>query len=114
MDIAILDTSASAHMPDVLEMPYRPPLADAGLPNEKAHNYRLAGCTCLAGDVIGEYSFDNPLKAGDRLVFRGLSDCRADLPGPGPACFHRSHMDDDLLDKDVIRGFFEPGQEGVL
>lgn len=69
MDIAILDTSASCHMPDVLEMPYRPEIIGAGMPNEKAHTYRLGGPTCLAGDVIGDYSFDQLLKPGDRLVF---------------------------------------------
>jgi len=73
MDIAILDTSASAHMPDVLEMPYRPNIADAAMPNEKNHTYRLAGPTCLAGDVIGDYSFDKPLKAGDKLVFGDMA-----------------------------------------
>ncbi|WP_205407163.1 carboxynorspermidine decarboxylase [Sporosarcina sp. PTS2304] len=69
MDIAIVDTSASCHMPDVLEMPYRPDIIDAGMPNEKAYTYRLGGPTCLAGDVIGDYSFDAPLQPGDRLVF---------------------------------------------
>jgi len=69
MDIAILDTSAACHMPDVLEMPYRPNIIDAGQPNEKPYTYRLGGPTCLAGDIIGDYSFDRPLKAGDRLVF---------------------------------------------
>lgn len=69
MDIAILDTSASCHMPDVLEMPYRPEIIGAGLPNEKAYTYRFGGPTCLSGDVIGDYSFDHPLKPGDRLIF---------------------------------------------
>ncbi len=69
MDIAILDTSAACHMPDVLEMPYRPNIIGAGQPNEKPYTYRLGGPTCLAGDIIGDYSFDRPLKAGDRLVF---------------------------------------------
>ena len=69
----ILDGSAACHMPDVLEMPYRPPLLDSGLPGEKAHTYRLGGPTCLAGDVIGDYSFDEPLKAGDRLVFGDMA-----------------------------------------
>lgn len=69
MDIAILDTSASCHMPDVLEMPYRPQIIGAGLPSEKAYTYRLGGPTCLAGDIIGDYSFDRPLAIGDRLVF---------------------------------------------
>ncbi|MBI9016399.1 MAG: carboxynorspermidine decarboxylase [Phycisphaerae bacterium] len=69
MPIAILDTSASAHMPDVLEMPYRPEIQGASTPNDKAHTYRLAGPTCLAGDVIGDYSFDHELKVGDKLIF---------------------------------------------
>lgn len=67
--VAILDTSAQAHMPDVLEMPYRPDIVGGGDPGEKAHTYRLGGMTCLAGDVIGDWSFDAPLKPGDRLVF---------------------------------------------
>jgi carboxynorspermidine decarboxylase len=63
----ILDTSASAHMPDVLEMPYKPEIMGASSTDDKAHKYRLGGLTCLAGDVIGEYSFDEPLKIGDKL-----------------------------------------------
>jgi len=73
IDIAILDASASAHMPDVLEMPYRPDITDAGQPNEKPHTYRLAGPTCLAGDVIGDYSFDKPLPIGGKLVFGDMA-----------------------------------------
>jgi carboxynorspermidine decarboxylase len=69
MPIAILDTSATCHMPDVLEMPYRPNIIDAGKPGEFAHTYRLGGMTCLAGDVIGDYSVKEPLKPGDKLVF---------------------------------------------
>ncbi len=69
MEIAILDTSAACHMPDVLEMPYRPMIIGSGQPNEKEFTYRLGGPTCLAGDIIGDYSFDKPLKSGDRLVF---------------------------------------------
>ncbi|KKD56373.1 MULTISPECIES: carboxynorspermidine decarboxylase [Paenibacillus] len=69
MDIAILDTSAECHMPDVLAMPYRPNIIGAGKPGEYAHTYRLGGLTCLAGDVIGDYSFKEPLKPGDKLVF---------------------------------------------
>ncbi len=69
MDIAVLDASAACHMPDVLEMPYRPNIIGAGQPEEKPYTYRLGGPTCLAGDIIGDYSFDRPLKAGDRLVF---------------------------------------------
>jgi carboxynorspermidine decarboxylase len=68
-DIAILDTSATAHMPDVLEMPYRPKIEGAGEPGEFAHTYRLGGLTCLAGDVIGDYSFPEPLQIGTKLVF---------------------------------------------
>jgi carboxynorspermidine decarboxylase len=66
---AILDTSAACHMPDVLEMPYRPEIIGAGRPSEKAHTYRLGGLSCLAGDIIGDYSFDKPLQIGDRLIF---------------------------------------------
>lgn len=69
MAIAILDTSAACHMPDVLEMPYRPPLMNSGEAGEKKYTYRLGSQTCLAGDSIGEYSFDEPLKIGDRLIF---------------------------------------------
>lgn len=71
--IAILDTSATAHMPDILEMPYRPEILGADLPGVKQHNYRLGGLTCLAGDVIGDYSFDQPLKVGDRLSILDMS-----------------------------------------
>lgn len=73
MDIAVLDTSAACHMPDVLEMPYRPPVQDSGNPGEKAHTYRLAGPTCLAGDVIGDYSFDAPLHEGSFVVFEDMA-----------------------------------------
>lgn len=73
LDQAILDTSATCHMPDTLEMPYRPDITGAGLPDEKAHTYRLGGLTCLAGDVIGDYSFDQPLQVGQRLVFEDMS-----------------------------------------
>lgn len=73
LPIAILDTSASAHMPDVLEMPYRPAIRGAGKPAEKHFTYRLGGLTCLAGDVIGDYSFDEPLQPGDRLVFEDMA-----------------------------------------
>jgi len=60
-------------MPDVLEMPYRPPLQGAGEPGGKRHTYRLGGPTCLAGDIIGDYSFDTPLRPGDRLVFSDMA-----------------------------------------
>lgn len=73
MDIAILDTSAACHMPDVIEMPYRPPLRDSGQSQEKKYTYRLGGPTCLSGDIIGEYSFDSPLKEGQVLVFEDMA-----------------------------------------
>ncbi|MDK2957224.1 MAG: carboxynorspermidine decarboxylase [Desulfovibrionales bacterium] len=69
MGVAIMDASVAAHMPDVLEGPYRPPLAGAGLPGEKDWTFRLAGLSCLAGDVAGEYSFDAPLQPGDKIAF---------------------------------------------
>lgn len=73
MPIAILDTSAACHMPDVLEMPYRPPLKHSGKSGEKKYSYRLGSQTCLAGDVIGEYSFDTPLSVGDTLIFEDMA-----------------------------------------
>ena len=75
MPIAILDTSATCHMPDVLEMPYRPSIIDAGEPGVQAHTYRLGGQSCLAGDVIGDYSFARPLEIGQRLVFEDMAYC---------------------------------------
>jgi carboxynorspermidine decarboxylase len=69
MELAILDTSAEAHMPDTLAMPYRAIIRNSGEPGEKPYTYRLGGNTCLAGDIIGDYAFDAPLKPGDRLVF---------------------------------------------
>jgi carboxynorspermidine decarboxylase len=71
--IAILDTSVTAHMPDVLEMPYRPGIIGGADPGEKAFTYALGGMTCLAGDVIGDWSFDQPLKPGDRLAFTDMA-----------------------------------------
>lgn len=69
MKIAILDASAACHMPDVLEMPYRPEIIGAAVAGEKEYTYRLGANTCLAGDIIGDYSFDKPLEIGDRLIF---------------------------------------------
>lgn len=69
----ILDASAACHMPDVLEMPYRQPLKDSGEPGEKAYTYRLSSYTCLAGDIIGDYSFDRELKLGDTLYFEDMA-----------------------------------------
>ncbi len=68
-DIALLDASASTHMPDVLEVPYRPGIVGAGAAGERAHTYRLAGRTCMTGDIIGDYSFDTPLEPGSRVIF---------------------------------------------
>jgi carboxynorspermidine decarboxylase len=73
MDIAILNVSATCHMPDVLEMPYRPEITGGFGPGEKPYTYRLAGPSCLAGDVIGDWSFEKPLKPGDRLVFLDMA-----------------------------------------
>ena len=72
-NLAILDMSAACHTPDVIEMPYRPPLLNAGEPGEKRCTIRLGGPTCLAGDVIGDYSFDAPLAEGDRLLFGDMA-----------------------------------------
>ena len=73
MDIAITDASAACHMPDVLEMPYRPNIQGSGVKGEKSFTYRLGGNTCLAGDIIGDYSFDSKLNEGDRLVFEDMA-----------------------------------------
>lgn len=73
MQTAILDASAACHMPDVLEMPYRPPLQGSGLAGQKKYTYRLSSRTCLAGDVIGDYSFDAPLAGGDLLLFEDMA-----------------------------------------
>ncbi|RXK03308.1 carboxynorspermidine decarboxylase [Halarcobacter bivalviorum] len=72
MQIAILDTSAEAHMPDTLAMPYRAEIRNSGLANEKKYTYRLGGNTCLAGDIIGDYSFDEPLKVGDKIILEDM------------------------------------------
>lgn len=72
MNIAILDTSAEAHMPDTLAMPYRAQIRGAGEAGEKAHTYRLGGNTCLAGDIMGDYSFDAPLHVGQKLIFEDM------------------------------------------
>lgn len=70
---AILDASAACHMPDVLEMPYRPPILEGGMSGEKEYTYRLAGPTCLAGDIIGDYSFDRPLSEGSVVVLQDMA-----------------------------------------
>ena len=73
MDILLMDTSASCHMPDVIEMPYRPFIFGSGMPGKKKYTYRLGGPTCLAGDIIGDYSFDEPVKVGDKLIFTDMA-----------------------------------------
>ena len=71
--LAILDMSAACHTPDVIEMPYRPPLRNSGNPGEYAYTYRLGGPTCLAGDIIGDYSFKGPLTEGQKLIFEDMA-----------------------------------------
>ena len=73
VDIAVLDVSATCHMPDILEMPYRPEIKGGYDPGEKGHDYRLGGPSCLAGDVIGDWSFEQPLKVGQKLAFLDMS-----------------------------------------
>lgn len=73
MDLAILDTSAACHMPDVLEVPYKPQIVGAGEPGEKPYTYRLGSATCLSGDIIGDYAFDKPLKVGDLLILEDMA-----------------------------------------
>ena len=73
LSVLILDASAACHMPDVLEMPYRPPLKGSGEAGEKEFTYRLSSCTCLAGDVIGDYSFDHRIQVGDKLYFQDMA-----------------------------------------
>lgn len=68
LPVLIMDTSAACHMPDVLEMPYRPEIIGAGQPGEKPYTYRLGGPTCLAGDIIGDYSFDRQIDIGEKLT----------------------------------------------
>ena len=72
-NIAVIDASAACHMPDVIEMPYRPPLKDSDLPGKKSYTYRLGGPSCLAGDIAGDYSFDRKLAAGDLLEFEDMA-----------------------------------------
>lgn len=100
MDIAILDASAACHMPDVLEMPYRPHILYSGTAGEKAYTYRLAGNTCLAGDVIGDYSFDHQLQAGEKLVFCDMAiysmvknNTFNGVPLPDIALYQNGHID---------------------
>ena len=73
IETLVLDASASCHMPDVLEMPYRPPLRDGFEAQEKTYTYRLSSNTCLTGDIIGDYSFENPVEIRDRLYFEDMA-----------------------------------------
>lgn len=73
MEILIMDASAACHMPDVLEMPYRLDIIGSGMPGEKTFTYRLGGPTCLSGDIIGDYSFDQPVRVGERLIFLDMA-----------------------------------------
>ena len=72
-NIIIINSSASAHMPDVIEMPYRPVVTGSGLPNQKKYTYSIGGQTCLSGDFIGDYSFENELKIGDPIIFEDMA-----------------------------------------
>lgn len=105
-EIAILDTSAACHMPDVLEMPYRPNIIGAGKPGEKPYTYTLSSVTCLAGDIIGEYSFDKPLEIGDRLIFCDMaiySMCKNNtFNGIGLPSIAVMHGDEEI---EIIKSF---------
>ena len=104
---AILDTSATCHMPDVLEMPYRPRLISAGEAGQKPYTYRLGGLTCLAGDVIGDYSFESELKPGDRLAFEDMAIYTmvktSTFNGTPLPAIARWHSQTDTLD--IVRQF---------
>lgn len=108
--IAILDTSATAHMPDVLEMPYRPTILGGAHAGEKPHTYQLGGLTCLAGDVIGDWSFDEPLVPGRRLVFTDMAHYTMvknttfnGVPLPAIALYHPERTGADAIE--VVRSF---------
>lgn len=105
-EIAILDASAACHMPDVLEMPYRPNIIGAGKPGEKPYTYTLSSVTCLAGDIIGEYSFDKPLEIGDRLIFCDMaiySMCKNNtFNGIGLPSIAVMHGDEEI---EIIKSF---------
>ena len=109
--IAILDMSAACHAPDILEMPYRPPLYGAGEAGEKQFTYRLGGPTCLAGDIIGDYSFDAPLLVGDMLVFGDMAiytSCKNNTFNgmPLPALYLRQGGDVKLLRRFGYEDFY--------
>ncbi len=73
IEIAVIDASAETHMPDVLLMPYRPYIMNSAEPDKKRYTYRIGGPSCLAGDIVGDYSFDRPLERGDRLVVKDMA-----------------------------------------
>ena len=73
IDRVIIDSSATAHMPDVLEMPYRPMIVDSQPENEAPYSYQIGGVSCLSGDIIGNYAFERPLHVGDQLVFQDMA-----------------------------------------
>lgn len=107
LPVLILDTSAACHMPDVLEMPYRPPLKDSGNAGDKKYSYRLSSRTCLAGDVIGDYSFDEKIKIGDRLTFEDMAiysmvknNTFNGMPLPDIAVLHENG------EAEVVKSFF--------
>ena len=106
VETAILDASAACHMPDVIEMPYRPNIIGAGEKGEKKYSYTLSSVTCLAGDVIGEYSFDKPLEIGDRLVFCDMaiySMCKNNtFNGIGLPSIAVAHEDGEI---EIIKSF---------
>ena len=104
--LAILDTSAACHTPDVIEMPYRPPLLDAGDPGEKPCTVRLGGPTCLAGDVMGDYSFKAPLAPGQRLVFGDMAIYTT--------CKNNTFNGMPLPDIWLLRSGWQPGPAGPL
>ena len=111
IQIAVLDMSAACHTPDVLEMPYRPTLYGAGEMGEKPYAYRLAGPTCLAGDVVGDYSFDTPLSVGDMLVFGDMAiytSCKNNTFNgmPLPALYMRHGEDVKLLRRFGYEDFY--------
>lgn len=111
IQIAVLDMSAACHTPDVLEMPYRPPLYGTGEMGEKPYAYRLAGPTCLAGDVVGDYSFDTPLSVGDMLVFGDMAiytSCKNNTFNgmPLPALYMRHGEDVKLLRRFGYEDFY--------
>jgi carboxynorspermidine decarboxylase len=115
LQIALLGISATAHMPDVLEMPYRPEVRDADQPGVKAHTYRLGGASCLAGDIIGDFSFDRPLTVGERVIFEDMIHYTmvktTMFNGVAHPCIAIAHEDSRI---EVVRRFGYPDYEARL